>query len=164
MFLEKNHKKEYLVTAFGKRLGKGRNRPARFFGLHVSHGAEHSVNFSPARIDYLQKHVSDVDDAEILVCHNHPRNFVSDLLSQVMDWEPLPSSADRETMYQFKYRAIIQWLVSGSFKSIRFFVIENFGLKEIQLPPVERICQAMNWLNSRPIVNPPFAQDGRRKD
>lgn len=151
MFLEKNHKREYLVTAFGKRKGGALKRPARFFGLHVSHGAEHNVNFSPLCIDYLRKHVSDIDDAEVLVCHNHPPNFVSDLLSQVMHWDPLPSSADRETMYQFKYRAITQWLVSGSFKNIRFFVVENFGLKEIQLPPVERICQALEWLNSNPM-------------
>jgi len=51
-------------------------------------------------------------------------------------------------MYQFKHRAIVNWLLTGSFKNVRFFLVENLALKEIQLPPVERICQALNWLNA----------------
>jgi hypothetical protein len=153
MFLEKDHKKEYLITAFGKRKGRGLSRPAQYYGLHVSHGAAHNVNFSPSCIDYFQKHVTDIDNAEILICHNHPRHFVSDLLSQIMRWDPLPSDTDRETMYQFKHRAIVNWLLTGSFKNVRFFLVENRALREIQLPPVERICQALNWLNA--ISNQP---------
>ena len=148
MFLEKDHKREYLITAFGKRKGTGLSRPAQYYGLHVSHGTAHHVNFSPSCIDYFQKHVSDVDNAEILICHNHPRHFLGDLLSQMMRWDPLPSNADRETMYQFKHRAIVNWLITGSFKNVRFFLVENLALREIQLPPVERICQALNWLNA----------------
>ncbi len=149
MFLEKDHSREYLVTAFGKRKGRGSDRPAQFEGLHVSHGEEHNVNFSPLCINYFQKHVSEINNAEILICHNHPRNFVSDLLSQIICWSPLPSITDRETMYQFKCRTITNWLVSGSFKSIRFYLVENRRLREIQLPPVERISQFLNWLETQ---------------
>jgi hypothetical protein len=149
MFLEKDHSREYLVTAFGRRKGKGLDRPAQFDGLHVSHGEAHNVKFSPFCIDYFQKHVSGIENAEILICHNHPRNLVSDLLSQIICWSPLPSNTDRETMYQFKCRAITNWLVSGSFKSIRFYLVENRRLREIQLPPVERISQLLKWLEAQ---------------
>ena len=149
MFLEKDHKKEYLITAFGKRKGRGLDRPACFYGLHISHGAERSVNFSPLCIDYFQKHITEVDNAEILVCHNHPRNFVADLLSQIIDWSPLPSNTDRETMYQFKHKEVIKWLASASFRNIRFFLVENLRLREIQLPPVARIAQFLRWLENQ---------------
>ncbi len=146
MFLEKDHKREYLVTAFGKRKGSGVDRPAQFDGLHISHGVEHEVKFSATCIDYFQKHIVEIDNAEVLVCHNHPRNFVSDLLSQLVDWSPLPSNKDRETMYQFKYRAILNWLASGSFHNIRFFLVENGRLREIQLPSVDRVVNALRGL------------------
>lgn len=146
MFLEKDHKREYLVTAFGKQRGSRSDRPAQFYGLHISHGVEHNVSFSPTCIDYFQKHIAGIDNAEVLVCHNHPRNFVTDLLSQITHWSPLPSNIDRETTYQFKYRTIIHWLASGSFRSIRFFLVENGGLREILLPPADRITKMLREL------------------
>lgn len=148
MFLEKDHKREYLVTAFGKRRGRDIDRPAQFYGLHISHGVEHNVKFSTACIDYFQKHIDGIGNAEILICHNHPRNFIKDLLSQITDWSPLPSNTDRETMYQFKYRAMIHWLASGNFRNIRFFLIENGGLREIQLPPANRVAKMLRELTS----------------
>jgi len=99
MFLEKDHKKEFLVTAFGKRRGRSLRGPAQFDGLHVSHGNQHAVKFSERSLHYLKEHVDKVRDAEVLIVHNHPRNFASDLLSRLMDWSPLPSNTDRETMY-----------------------------------------------------------------
>lgn len=146
MFLEKDHRREYLVTAFGKRKGAGVDRPAQFYGLHISHGVEHGVKFSPTCIDYFQKHTIETDNAEVLVCHNHPRNLVTDLFSQLIDWSPLPSNKDRETMYQFKYRIILRWLASGSFRNIRFFLVEHGRLREIQLPPADRVVDALRGL------------------
>jgi hypothetical protein len=143
MFLEKDHKKEYLVSAFGKRRGSRLDRPAQFYGLHISHGVEHEVNFSPTCIDYFQKHIAGIENAEVLVCHNHPRHFVTDLLSQFVHWSALPSNRDRETTYQYKYRAIIHWLASGRFRTIRFFIVENGGLREILLPPADRIAKML---------------------
>ena len=143
MFLEKDHQKEYLVTAFGKRKGRGADRPAQFYGVHISHGLKHNVNFSHACIDYLEKHVDEIKNAEVLICHNHPRNFITDLLSQIVDWSPLPSNMDSETMYQFKCRSFVNWLKSGSFSRIRFYLFENGGLREIQLPSINRISQML---------------------
>ena len=148
MFLEKDHMRKYLVTAFGKCRGKDRTRPAQFYGLHISHGSEHDVKFSPACIDYIQKHIAGIGNAEILICHNHRRNFVTDLLCQIIDWSPLPSNTDRETMYQFKYRAMIHWLASSNFRKICFFLIEDGRLREIQLPPVNRIAKMLRELTS----------------
>ncbi len=152
MFLEKDHKKEYLVTAFGKRKGSSIDRPSQFYGLHVSHGAAHNVRFSPACIDYFQKHIAEIINANVLVCHNHPRNFVADLLSQIIDWSPLPSNTDRETMYHFKYKAIISWLISGNFRNIRFFLVENGGLREIQLPPAGKVVKMLRELTIQTSV------------
>lgn len=90
MFLEKDHNKEYLVTAFGKRCGPAIDRPGQFYGLHVSHGTEHNVRFSPSCIDYFQKHIDGISNSEVLVCHNHPSNLVTNLLSQIIDLEPAP--------------------------------------------------------------------------
>lgn len=149
MFLEKDHPKEYLVTAFGKRKGRGLNRPAQFYGLHISHGSEHQVSLSPLCIDYLQKHVAGIANAEILVCHNHPRNFVADLLSQFIYWSPLPSNADRATMWDFKHRTIVNWPITGSFRNIRFFLVENRALREICLPPVARIAEFLERLRTQ---------------
>ena len=142
MFLEKDHQKEYLVSAFGRRKGDSGRRPAEFEGLHVSHGSEHSVQFSKLNLDYLEKHVENVHHAEILICHNHPRNLVSDLLS-LIDWSPLPSNTDRETMYQFKHRAVERWLASVRFQSIRFYLVEDGRLREIQLPSTKRIASLL---------------------
>ncbi len=146
MFLGEDHKREYLVTAFGKRKGSGVNRPAQFYGLHISHGTEHEAKFSPTGFDYFQKHVLKIDNAEVLICHNHPRNFASDLLSQLVDWSPLPSNRDRETTFQLKYPAIVDWLVSGSFRNIRFFLVEKGRFREIQLPPADIILKMLREL------------------
>lgn len=143
MFLEKDHRREYLVTTFGKRRGAERGRSSQFYGLHISYGVEHAVNFSPTCIHYFQKHISEIDNAEVLVCHNHRRNFLTDLLSQLIDWSPLPSNKDRETMYQFKYQGILKWLTSSSFHNIRFFLVENGRLREIQLPPADRVVSTL---------------------
>jgi len=148
MFLARDHEREYLVTAFGRRQGKAVNRPAQFEGLHVSLGNEYSVRFSPTNLDYLQKHIDKVRDAEVLICHNHPRNFLSDLLSPVIDWSPLPSKIDRETMYRFKYDVIVRWLASGNFQNMRFYLVEAGELREILLPPIDRIAamlRAVVW-------------------
>lgn len=139
MFLEKDHKKEYLITAYGKRKGKSMDRPAQFAGLHITHGGYDSVQFSQRNIGYLQKHVDRVNDAEVLICHNHPQNIVADLLSTIIAWSPLPSNTDRETTYQFKYNALVRWVTTGNFQNIRFYLVEAGRLREIQLPPAGRI-------------------------
>jgi hypothetical protein len=151
-FLEKEHRIEYLATAFGKRKGSDIRRPGQFYGIHISHGAEHNVKFSPACIDYFQKHIAGITNAEVLVCHNHPRTFITGLLSQIIDWSPLPSDTDRETTYQFKYRSLIEWLVSGNFRNIRFFLVENGGLREILLPPAGRLVTMLKDLTTRTTV------------
>ncbi|MCX6141828.1 MAG: hypothetical protein NTZ35_01275 [Ignavibacteriales bacterium] len=149
MFLKKDHEKEYLVTAFGKRKGAGTDRPAQFDGIHISHGSEHSVRFSATCLSYLQEHTNRIENAEVMICHNHPKNFISNLVSQIIDWSPLPSNTDRETMYQFRYRGLVRWLASGHFPSLRFFVVENGGLREIQLPPFERISEILNSMTNQ---------------
>jgi hypothetical protein len=148
MFLERDHNREYLITAFGKRLGRGLERPARFSGLHISFGDTGRVNFSSQCIDYLQKHVGAVDNAEVLVCHNHPRNSVTEILSQLMDWSPLPSDTDRRTMFHFKYASILKWLKSGDFQNLRFFLVEHGRLREFVLPPANDILNALNALRT----------------
>ena len=149
MFLEKDHKKEYLITAFGKRKGKGIDRSAQFDGLHVSQGVKNSVQFSPRNLDYLQKHINRVINAEVLICHNHSQNIVSDLLSKIIDWSPLPSSTDRETTYQFKYGALVRWLASGNFQNMRFYLVEAGRLREILLPPADRIIRMLKEIVDR---------------
>ena len=144
MFLEKDREKEYLVTAFGKRKGRSLRGPAQFDGLHVSHGNQHAVSFSEQSLHYLKEHVDKVRDAEVLILHNHPRYFVSDLLSRLMDWSPLPSNTDRETMYQFKYESVLHWLASGGFQNIKFYLVEDGRLREFQMPPANRIASLLN--------------------
>ncbi len=143
MFLGRDHDKEHLITAFGRRKGRALNRPAEFQGLHVPHGTRNAVQFSRLNLDYPQKHVDRIRHAELLVCHNHPGNFVSDLLSAVIDWSPLPSNTDRETMYEFKHNAIARWLASGNFQNMRFYLIEEGRLREILLPATGRIAKIL---------------------
>lgn len=144
MFLEKDHEKEYLVTAFGRRKGRSLRGPSQFDGLHVSQGNQHAVNFSERSLGYLKEHIDKVRDAEVLIVHNHPRNFVSDLLSRLVDWDPLPSNTDRETMYQFKYESVLRWLASGGFQSIKFYLVEDGRLREFQMPPTSRIASLLS--------------------
>ena len=146
MFLERDHKREYLITAFGQRSGQGLSRPARFSGLHISFGDTGRVNFSSRCLDYLQKHVGAVDNAEVLICHNHPRNGVTEILAQLMDWSPLPSNTDRRTLSHFKYASIAKWLESGDFLNLRFFLVEHGRLREFILPPATDILNTMRKL------------------
>ncbi len=146
MFLERDHKREYLITAFGQRIGQGLNRPARFSGLHISFGYTGRVNFSSQCIDYLQKHVEAVSNAEALICHNHPRNGFTEILSQLMDWSPLPSNTDRRTMSHFKHDSIVKWLDTGDFHNLRFFLVEHGRLREFILPPATDILNALRKL------------------
>lgn len=76
MFLSKDHYCEYLITAFGQRKGSGLKRPAQFDGLHISCGSNSQVQFSSSCIDYFQKHIVRINNAEVLICHNHPRNIL----------------------------------------------------------------------------------------
>jgi hypothetical protein len=148
MFLGRDHGKEYLVTAFGKRRGQGLARPAEFCGLHVSYGTRHEVRFSSSCLDYFQKHIDKISNAEVFVCHNHPRNFVSYLLSQIADWGPLPSNTDRTTTFHFKYESIVRWLVTGNFANVRFFVTEMSRIREIRLPTTQLLSQIIMALKS----------------
>lgn len=141
MFLGQEHTSEYLVTAFGKRMGKGLKRPAKFYGLHVSHGAERSVQFSPYWFDYLNKHINSIRNAEVLICHNHPKHFIRDILSRMLDWSPLPSVADREIMFRFKHETIVRWAASGNFQNLRFFLVECGRLREFLLPSLDRLAK-----------------------
>lgn len=152
MFLAKDHRTEFLVTAFGKRMGSGATRPAQFNALHVSHGAANRVRFSNTCIEHLQRNIEQVNNAEVLICHNHPRNAVTGLLSQLVEWTPLPSDTDRETMHSFKYRAVVRWLASGNFPSLRIFLVENGGLREIVLPSMNRIAKWLKLLSARQNV------------
>jgi hypothetical protein len=142
-FLRKDHEKEYLVTAYGRRKGGSFARPAQFDGVHLSHGAQHSVGFSDLNLSYLEKHAGSVRDAEVMVCHNHPRNLVSDLLARLIDWSPLPSNIDRETMCHFKYKSLVRWLAAGRLLSIKFYVMENRRIREIKLPSANRIVSLL---------------------
>jgi hypothetical protein len=144
MFLKKDHGREYLVTAFGRRKGRSLRGPTQFDGLHVSHGDRHAVNFSERSLGYLRDHVDKVRDAEVLIFHNHPGNWVSDLLSRLMDWSPLPSNADRETMWQFRYESVLRWLASGRFQHLRFYLVEAGRLREFHMPAVDRIASLLN--------------------
>lgn len=135
-YLSKEHQREYLITVFGQRLGSGLKRPASFEGYHISFGDSSRVNFSPQCIDYFDKHISTVKNADILIFHNHPINFATNILSQIIDWNPLPSNADRTTMLNFKFKSIANWLLSGNLKNVRFLLVEQSRLSEISLPPI----------------------------
>lgn len=63
-----------------------------------------------------------------------------------MDWNPLPSNTDRNTMLNFKYKDIVRWLVTGNFQNVRFFLIEMSRLQEICLPPPQFIMGLINAL------------------
>jgi len=141
LFLGKDHKKEYLVTAFGKTKGQGANRPAQFYGLHILHGSELNVSSSPFWFDYLDKHIEKIDNAEVLICHNHPKHIIRDILSQIMDWSPLPSNRDRETLFRFKHEAVVRWYSSGNFQNLRFFLVEGGRFREYQFPPAARLVE-----------------------
>lgn len=146
MFLSKDHHREYLITAFGRRKGVGLKRPAQFDGLHISYGSSNQVQFSPSCIDYFQKHISCINNAEVLICHNHQRNIITDILSQIMDWNPLPSNTDRNIVLNFKYNDIVRWLSTGNFQNVRFFLVERSRLQEICLPPAKFIVRLFNVL------------------
>ncbi|MCI0393114.1 MAG: hypothetical protein MOB07_30650 [Acidobacteria bacterium] len=146
MFLERDHEREYLITTFGQRSGQGLSRPAQFSGLHIAIGDTGRVNFSPRCIDYLQKHVEAVANAEVLICHNHPRNGVTEILSQLMDWSPLPSNTDRRTMSHLKHASIVKWLDTGDFRNLRFFLVEHGRLREFLLPPATDILNVLRKL------------------
>ena len=145
MFLEKPHKNEFLITAFGNRKGVGLSRPAQYEGIHICHGAEHNVGFSPMAIDYVRKH-SQVDNAEILIFHNHPLNFLSSIFEK--SWLPLPSTTDRETLYAFQKASLADWISTGNFKRVRFFLVENRSIHEFVLPPIERFGDILTLIRT----------------
>lgn len=145
-FLKQGHEREYLVTAFGKRRGQDLSRPAQFHGLHISYGGPSQVNFSPNCLDYLQKHIVGVSNSEVLICHNHPRNGTTEILSQLMDWGPLPSNTDRQTLLHFKYIAFMKWLETGDLQHLRFFLVEHERLREFLLPPANIILDKLKAL------------------
>lgn len=147
LFLEKDHMKEYLITAYGKRKGGKRACPAQFTGVHITHGGYDRVQFSRQNRDYLQKYINNVKDAEVIICHNHPQNILSDLLSNIIDWSPLPSNTDRETTYQFQYNALLRWISTGILQNLRFYLVEDGRLREILLPPADRIIAILNNIN-----------------
>ncbi len=148
LFLEKDHTKEYLITAYGKRKGDKKTSPAQFIGMHISHGSSSQVQFSPQNTSYLQKYINNVKGAEVLICHNHPQNIVTALLSKLIDWSPLPSNTDRETTFQFRYKAFCHWLSTGILSNFRFYLVEDGRLREISLPPATRILAMLNSIIS----------------
>lgn len=142
-FLSREHHREYLITAFGKTKGSGSKRPARYEGLHISLGMSDAANVSSWSSYYAQRHLDVVRNAEVLVFHNHPKRFISEILSQLLDWSPLPSSLDRETMFEFRYQSAVNWLVSSEFRNIHFYLAEVGRLREYQIPPAGKVVEAL---------------------
>jgi hypothetical protein len=140
MYLEKPHPNEFLVTAFGVRQGTTLSRPARYEGIHISGGSEHNVMFSPKALDYIAKH-SRIKNAEILIFHNHPANFLSNIFGKA--WVPLPSTADRNVLCKFSEESIADWFRTGNYKNVRFFLIENKCIHEFNLSPIEKIPEIL---------------------
>ena len=142
-FLEKDHVREYLITAFGKRKTGKLNGPAQYEGFHISHGGESSVGFSEKCLHYLNLHSKQVNKSEILIFHNHPNGIVRDFISQLVDWSPLPSNTDRDTVYHFKRQGVIDLLTSGKYGIMKFYLVEMGRLREIKWPSLDRIMKIL---------------------
>jgi len=144
-FLEKDHAREYLITAFGKRKTGKLNGPAQYEGFHISHGVKSSVGFSEKCLHYLNLHSKRVNKSEILIFHNHPNRIERKFLSEIVDWSPLPSNTDRDIVYDFKFkdRGVIDFLTSGKYGVMKFYLVEKGRLMEIKWPSLDRIMKIL---------------------
>lgn len=92
--------------------------------------------------NYIKSH----DKFEILICHNHPDHPLKTLISELFGWSPLPSSTDRETMFQLRYGNAIQWFSGLAKLNLRFFLVDDGGLREFNIPSIPRVVDCINHI------------------
>jgi len=130
---------EHLIIGYGNKRGAGTDITS------IQHfiGTETSVNITPETITYIQGHCLITPNSEIVVFHNHPLNWLNNL----MDNPPFPSTVDRNTMLQFKYLEPLQLFrfILGR-GGIKFYLGENGFVKEFKMPSVIKLLQFLSSL------------------
>ncbi|MBL8020253.1 MAG: hypothetical protein JNM27_11355 [Leptospirales bacterium] len=120
---------EHLIIGYGTKKGLGTEVKA------ISHciGSTNQVSIPPNMIHDMQEMSRRIARAELLIFHNHPRNWINSIFDNI----PLPSNTDRITMVRSKYLQPINLVKSilGT-GGVRFYLGENGFVREFKTPAI----------------------------
>lgn len=120
---------EYLIIGYGKKRGRGTD----VLQVEYAIGNKHSVKVVLETKNRINQHVSQTSENEVIIFHNHPKNWVNILL----DNTPIASSPDRDTLLRNKYSEPLILLKTLFDKgSIRFYLGENRFVREYRTPNI----------------------------
>jgi hypothetical protein len=127
---------EHLIVGYGFKHGT----TTKIEGIHHVVGEEHHVRPTPAVWNAIWKYTHELPRGEVLIFHNHCRNFLHVLIDNL----PLASSTDRHLSEKLKFNPfqLIKTLFGTG--EVRFYVGENGFVKEFKLPPFDRIIELCN--------------------
>lgn len=119
---------EHLIVGFGYRYGTTTKI------THVMHniGGRHSVSLPDEIICAVQRHYQQDARHEVIVFHNHPKNF----LNRFLDNAPLTSSADRTVLatHGLRLPQLIRSLTGNG--RVLFYLGENGFVRQFLLPNI----------------------------
>lgn len=130
---------EHLIVGYGYKHGT----TTKIEGIHHVVGEEHQVRPTRAVWNAIWKYTHEIPRGEVLIFHNHCRNFLHVLIDNL----PLASSADRHLSEKLKFNPFQLVKTLFSTGEVKFYVGENGFVKEFKLPPFERIIELYNRMS-----------------
>ena len=120
---------EYLIIGYGVKRGMGTDISQVEYAI----GDNKSVKLNAITEDRISLYVSQASKNEVIIFHNHPKNWVNILLNNT----PIASSPDRNTLLKNKYLEpliLLKTLLNKG--SIRFYLGENGFVREYNTPNI----------------------------
>lgn len=133
---------EHLIVGYGYKHGT----TTKIEGIHHVVGEEHQVRPTQAVWNAIWKYTHEIPRGEVLIFHNHCRNFLHVLIDNL----PLASSADRHLSEKLKFNPFQLVKTLFSTGEVKFYVGENGFVKEFKLPPFDRIIELYNRMSNKP--------------
>ncbi len=117
---------EHLIVGMGRRLGA----TTKISKIMYVRGTERAVALPTGFDESLVTWLGSSHDAEVVVFHNHPANY----LNVIFDNVPVASTPDRNTLVGYYLRPVL--FLKGLFRGgrARFFVGENGFVREFRTP------------------------------
>ena len=127
---------EHLIVGFGHKHASTTKISSL---VHVV-GTEHSVSIPDAARAAIQAHAASAHNAEVLIFHNHPPNF----LNAIFDSPPLPSVADRQLFLAHLVQPLvaIKTLLGGG--RVRCYLGENGFVREFYTPELLNLIESLS--------------------
>lgn len=127
---------EELLVFVGRRRAERRDSGSSYYGVWKCVGDRNGVQFSPS-LQRLIAELPHTDRADVLFVHNHPPNWLKNLVGTAVPWRPTASETDRNTALVHEVQATLAGIRRGfGTASFRWYLVEEGEIREFGIPGI----------------------------